>query len=236
MTEKEIIQYKNEGRLLANLPIFAYNVPVYSPVLRDIFDVGEFEYSFYLQLCVLENLNIKVDSQNKYDVLINIHDKDFINMHLEALKFFTRHEFIKMELQGEIVFVSDEIILSRYNYNTFIDCIKLANCITETKVIKRNLELDRKIAEAKAKVKKALNKDSLNDDEDITLKDLISVLASKHYNLNIMNVWNLNIYQFNDQFKRMQLIENYDIGIRSLLAGAKKEDVKLEHYIKRLKI
>jgi len=235
MTEKEIIQYKNEGRLLANLPIFAYNVPVYSPVLRDIFDVGEFEYSFYLQLCVLENLNIKVDSQNKYDVLINIHDKDFINMHLEALKFFTRHEFIKMEYQGDIIFVSNEIVLSRYNYNIFIDCIKLANCMSETKVIKRNSELDRKIVEAKAKIKKQLNKENLNDD-DITLKDLVSVLTAKHSSLNLLNVWDVNIYQFNDQFKRMQLIENYDIGIRSLLAGAKKEDVKLEHYIKKIKI
>ena len=195
---------------------------MYSPVLRDIFDVGEFEYSFYLQLCVLENLNIKVDSQNKYDVLINIHDKDFINMHLEALKFFTRHEFIKMEYQGDIIFVSNEIVLSRYNYNTFIDCIKLANCITETKVIKRNLELDRKIAEAKAKIKKQLNKENLNDD-DITLKDLVSVLTAKHPSLNLLNVWDVNIYQFNDQFKRMQLIENYDIGIRSLLAGANKK-------------
>jgi hypothetical protein len=235
MTEKEILQYKNECRLLANLPIFAYNVPVYSPVLRDIFDVGEFEYSFYLQLCVLENLNIKVDSQNKYDVLINIHDKDFINMHLEALKFFTRHEFIKMEHQGDIIFVSNEIVLSRYNYDIFIDCIKLANCMSETKVIKRNSELDRKIAEAKAKIKKQLNKENLNDD-DITLKDLVSVLTAKHPSLNLLNVWDVNIYQFNDQFKRMQLIENYDIGIRSLLAGAKKEDVKLEHYIKKIKI
>jgi len=235
MTEKEILQYKNECRLLANLPIFAYNVPVYSPVLRDIFDVGEFEYSFYLQLCVLENLNIKVDSQNKYDVLINIHDKDFINMHLEALKFFTRHEFIKMEHQGDIIFVSNEIVLSRYNYDIFIDCIKLANCMSETKVIKRNSELDRKIAEAKAKIKKQLNKENLNDD-DITLKDLVSVLTAKHPSLNLLNVWDVNIYQFNDQFKRMQLIENYDIGIRSLLAGANKKDVKLEHYIKRLKI
>ena len=67
------------------------------------------------------------------------------------------------------------------------------------------------------------------------LIDLISVLASKHNNLNIMNIWELNYFQFNDQFQRMQLIENYDMSVRQLLAGVDKKHVNLEHYIKKIK-
>ena len=40
------------------------------------------------------------------------------------------------------------------------------------------------------------------------------------------------MYQFNNQFNRMQMIEDYDINIRSLLAGADSKKIQLKHYIR----
>src|SRR5690606_21994752 len=99
--------------------------------------------------------------------------------------------------------------------------------------LKRNKELDRKIVEAKRKIQEQLGREP--DDDRIEFADLVSVLAAKHPNLNIVNVWELTYFQFNNQFQRMQLIESYDFGVRQILAGFDKDKVKLQHYIKKIK-
>lgn len=232
--DKNIARYENESRLLANQPIYVDKISIYSPKLIDIILIGEMNYSLYLYVCILENININMPYENKYDNLINTTDKDFLQYHYAALEFFTGQLFEKIEYEGDIIFLSEASVLHRHNFDSFIESIKLANCIeADTKEsVNRNSELDRKIAEAKKRINQELNKKDSED--DIRLKDLVSVLASKHNNLNIMTAWDLNYCQFNDQFKRMQLIENYDIGVRSLLAGVDKKEVQLEYYIKKL--
>ena len=44
-----------------------------------------------------------------------------------------------------------------------------------------------------------------------------------------------DIYQFNDQFNRLKIMDDYEVNVQALLHGAKKENVNLTHWITKIK-
>ena len=78
--------------------------------------------------------------------------------------------------------------------------------------------------------KKKLNQAKPNS--ELSFVDLVASLAAKGNGLNALNVWDLTYFAFNDQFKRMQYVEEYDNQLRALLAGAGKKGEKLKHWIR----
>lgn len=230
----------NQDRLLAGFPILTDNgIIINSPKLKQIYEIGEMYHNLYLSVCINKGLlPFLMESENKYANILN-YDDSLMVCFLEGLKFFTGQQFIKAKEYFIVEGSDPPSYLCEDNFGDFIDLLELSNCAVERDTSKdiRNRELDRKIAEAKRKLNQRLGRKI--DEDKITLSDLISVLASKHNNLNIMNIWDLTYYQFDNQFKRMQLIENYDIGVRQLLAvgpfgGIDTKNFNIEHYIKRI--
>lgn len=236
-----------KGRILAGLPIMIDNIPIYSPTLLDIFDIGEIQYEHHINRCIISKDNVEgeFDDISNFDVLISFLAIDKMNTEdfLNSLNFFTGLNFNTIrDDNSDYHFVAETldgyVILNRKNYDTFINYVKFANLIEIKKTIQKKTEFEKHIEKAKKRLEERLKKKGIklkkNNEDDITLIDLISVLSSCHNSLNLLNVWELNIFSFQDQFKRTQLIESYDIGIRQLLAGAKQEDVKLKHYIQKI--
>ena len=89
------------------------------------------------------------------------------------------------------------------------------------------IEGRKKREEAKRKNKKA------NDKSNLELSDLIASLAIGG-NYNLINVWDLTYYAFQDQLKLMSWSEEFDINTRASLAGAKLDKSKLSHWIKTM--
>lgn len=209
-------------RLLAGFPILVDNIEIHSPKLIDIAEIGHQAYSFIANVCISEESN--------FDILMN-YEKELLEYLLLGLRFFTKEKFYYGEDCLFSVNKKDEVVavLNKDNYGEFVQSFKIANCIEDNKDI-RHGELDAKIAAAKKRINEKLGKDP--DDDKVTFVDLVSVLAAKHSNLNIMNVWDLTYFQFDNQFKRMQLVDNYDLSVRQILAGV--ENVKPEHYISKI--
>ena len=63
-----------------------------------------------------------------------------------------------------------------------------------------------------------------------SLSDLVSGLSAKHPSINLLNVWNLTYYQFVDQLERLQIVEEYEFALRSILAGADAKKLKTKHW------
>lgn len=93
----------------------------------------------------------------------------------------------------------------------------------------------REIWDALHKGKQQLAKAKSTDGDGLTFLDLVASLAAKGNGLNALNVWDMTYYAFQDQFQRMQWIENYDNTLRSLLAGADSKRVKLENWLQPIK-
>lgn len=55
------------------------------------------------------------------------------------------------------------------------------------------------------------------------MPNIISALAAHHNSLNIINIWDLTVYQLNDQFKRQRYIDYYHILSRSVSIWGDKD-------------
>ena len=71
-------------------------------------------------------------------------------------------------------------------------------------------------------------------EKELELSDLVASLAIGTNSYNILNVWDLAYYAFQDQLKRMSWHEEFDINTRASLAGAKLDKNKLSHWIKTM--
>ncbi len=86
------------------------------------------------------------------------------------------------------------------------------------------------MAKAKEKVERAKR---VREESKIEISDLVGSLTSRT-SLNILEVWNISYYSFNDQFKRMRILESYETGLQSLMAGADPKKIKLKDWIQSI--
>lgn len=84
---------------------------------------------------------------------------------------------------------------------------------------KKTLETLKKLQKGKEKNKK-INKKT---DEKTSLPNIISAVAAYHNSLNIINIWDLTVYQVYDQFMRMQANNIFDIQSMSVAFGGDSE-------------
>jgi hypothetical protein len=232
-----VVSNIDDLKLLANLPLYVDNIPIYSPTLKEIAEIGLERYNLLLTYGTITkdriDESLKNNVRDNYDALIRVinSNQDVLNYILVSFIFFTKVNFTpKIIDNNDIAFVSDNIILHRNNYDQFIKTIKFANMIEDINNEELD-EFDRQVMEMERKINEAKNKDLNNP----TFKDLVSVVANLDGNgLNIINVWDLNIYQFNEQLQRGMLKDNYKLNIQQLLAGAKPDNIQLESYFKKI--
>ena len=67
------------------------------------------------------------------------------------------------------------------------------------------------------------------------MADLISIFAEAEH-LPLQDVYNkYDIYQFNNQFNRLKIMDDYHVNIQALLAGAKSEELHMQHWLTKIK-
>ncbi len=68
-------------------------------------------------------------------------------------------------------------------------------------------------------------------ESELTMHDLISIFAEAAHMAPEYVYKNYDVYQFNNQFNRLKIMEDYQVNIKALLAGAKSEDIDLKHWL-----
>lgn len=230
-------------KLLAGLPILMSDSTcfIYPSTLSVIAQLGVETYFKYINLCTITKSDIeKITKDNDLEpfdfIFINCAFKDdFKNEFIEILKFFTREEvlFLKEIESFSIGPFEESRLLTRENFKEFQNIIYEQNFFDGS--VKSNGEnesaklIKEKLEKSRSKIAKIKN----NYSEQVELADLISALSFKS-SLNIFEIWNISYYTFNEQFKRMRLLEQYDTGLQSILAGADPKKIKLEDWIKKI--
>ena len=230
-------------KLLAGLPIQMSDQTcfIYPSTLKEIAQIGIETYFKYVNLCTITKTDVERMIKEKdiepFDfIFINCSFREeFKKEVLEALKFFTKEDvlFLK-EIESFVIGSFNESrLLTKDNFKEFQEIIYSQNFFDE--VVKMNGEnesakiIKEKLAKSREKISKIKNKLS----EQVELSDLISSLSIKS-SLNIFEIWNISYYTFNEQFKRMRLLEQYDTSLQSIMAGADPKKVKLEDWIKKI--
>jgi hypothetical protein len=247
-----------QGKLLRGKDIKIDKIGVLKPIIIDeIVDMGETNYYKYLnnlcfdiddlQVTEIERKRLVDDKVTTFQIIVSacFHDIKHLQLIIKALKFFFKDDICFLRSHG-IFFLGDfteQRFISSDNYEEIKNIIKVQNGISGDDVLDENItdidertkmllekqkEIRKKLAKAKAK------KDGDDEFEPLTFADLISIMCANANGVNHENIWNMNIYMFQNQFQRMKLINDYDISIRSILAGANPEKIDMKHFISHL--
>lgn len=168
---------------------------------------------------------------------------------LENTLLFSIPSFLSLVFRQKVSFHPDSlsflienssVSIHSDNFDALRTILKERNCLAGL-----NDEGDEHPADARAKAlleKRRLAREKLKakkleqgQGDSVTMADLISIFAEAQH-LPLQEVYeNYDIYQFNNQFNRLRIMDDYHINLQMLMAGAKKEDVKLTHYITKIK-
>lgn len=233
-----------------------HDLKVYSPNLKDVVKTiskGLYEryYSFCnLSVSVLDRIDTDWIDKISKETTIDLRKQDgffqfmflgeIINKKtfLNSILFFTRETW-KVEMSPEYRLISENgNIINSKNYKDYQRAVTIAigdkdrKEASEIQDVQEKSKYQTKMEEARDRTDKRLREltgKGLNEsDNSLDLLDLISILSSKS-NLNIVEIWKLNIYQFDNQFKRSRIADDVNLGVRRILAGASEKDVGLKN-------
>jgi hypothetical protein len=221
------------GKMQEVIALMASDDTTASKLLNNIDDtVSTF---FVLMICVIQDLRQADNQEEKREATL-------YNSVLKFLSLFFRREvcfepnagFVVKDDSNNIVFV-----LNEGNYNQFRNVLKQRNCLADIDDIEDESpanEMVAKLLEKKRMFKEKLRKaHKAQDGEGISMADLISIFAEAE-KMPLQDVYrNYDVYQFNNQFNRLKIMDDYHVNIQALIAGAKPEDVKLQHWISKIK-
>ena len=243
-------------KFLSGIPVIYEDICIVkSPFLKDIASEGLDRFYQYLSFMTIRKPSMENEelqqllsplSDFEYLVLLSQMEVDNHNMISAAFQFFTgdKPTFLTQPTQIVLGDPAEKRILTKDNFLGFSELVALACAMRDPKedtiqfldsdtprvraLKEKMLKGRRDREEAKRRAKKK------NDENDIELSDLIASLAIGNNNYNMLNVWDLTYYAFQDQLKRMSWREEFDINTRASLAGAKLDKSKLSHWIKSM--
>ena len=187
------------------------------PKLRNIKDIGLQVYYAYISFLLVsaEEYLISIKREDlipffkqhnltMFDIYRdNPYERQFF---IEALSFF---------IDGEIEFKNGEFLINNANIinkeiSKILEIIAEINCLKvnkqqETYANEKARKIAEKIQQAKQKRSSVQSKDS------ISLADIISAVASRKESLNLLNIWDLTIYQLYDHYNRLIAEDEFDV-------------------------
>ena len=234
-------------KCLCGLPFDFYGINIFPITVKEIINIGESKYYFYLMTLthfketisaiIEDGIDIeKIEKMDDFDIIIVFSAiSPFLVEHIiESLEFFIKNDYIvsfNSNKQGfDIINQEKEIIefIDKEKFDEFLSIIKFQNYMLKdekTFKSKKARELMKQKEESQKKLQKLKGKG-----EAITLADYISIVNAKTFNLIVNDVLNMTIYSLFDLLHRIMLIDNYEIGIQQLLAGAEASKVELKHW------
>ena len=201
--------------LISGSPVACNGVFVYPPTLGMIRDIGYDNYRSYLSLFLLSKADMLsmigiTDSESRLDSLSPIQlmtlIPDFRATLLGALKFFLRQEVCYTDSFGFFLGFDRRVQLPLAHILE-IRKIILQLCRVEDDTVQEAVsfqsERARKTYEKILKHKAQKKKSSTANDADYDLSNLIGAVAAYSPTYSLLNIWELTVYQFYDQFERL---------------------------------
>lgn len=236
-----------ELKLLSKNPIVVDKVPIYPISIDEIANIGFVRYNSELRLLCLNKDDVQslvgkdISHIGVFDYLVGnaLNDEELMSMMIYWLTVLT-HEDVEFSIETFSFNVGDDkAVIDHNNFNEIQSVIRSRNGLTDYEEETDNPANDaaRRVLERRKEERlkrKKSRKPCENDDEMLNLADLVSILASG-LKLNLPDVMGYDLYQFNNQFNRLKIMDDYEVSVQALLHGAKKDDVHFTHWITKIK-
>lgn len=209
----------NYFQLLSPDPVSIPNSgSIISPRLRDISSIGISTYQYYLSLLLMDNIFDLLTANEQSALLLQ-----------KVLNFFIREE-VRYSAQNRcfLILADEKIVgaITKEGYPQICDLICQRNCIKSNQKedlskikSKKALEIMQKIQKGRAEKAK-----QSKSDKNMELGNIISAVANQSQSLNILNIWELTVYQLWDCFLRLSQNNIYHIQTMSVAAWGNKDN------------
>ncbi len=181
---------------------------------------------------------MNLDEKSKEDISIYnimVFDKFLIDSLLCTLNFFFEDEIIYDTKNRVFILFNGTVddnnrktptgMIHENNYNEIIDIILQRVNVDKKKDEHKNLKVKNKTAERLLKkMKKAKKEAEKKEDKKMEIGNLISSISAHSKTLNILNIWDLTIFQLYDQFTRMRYEDSYVMNSTSVSVWGDKEN------------
>ncbi len=226
-TEEYLISIKREDLI----PFFKqHNLTMF-----DIYRDNPYERQFFI-----EALSFFIDGEIEFkNGEFLIISKLNINEYRKGLRDFkpVEMEVTKSKKQEEAYdfsrgrFTNNTNIINKEIYQKILEIIAEINCLKvnkqqETYANEKARKIAEKIQQAKQKRSNVQSKDS------VSLPDIISAVASRKESLNLLNIWDLTIYQLYDHYNRLIVEDEFDIHAMNYAYWG--GEFKAKHWSKQL--
>lgn len=229
--------------LLSPAPVYIRKVGgILSPKLKDISSLGITAYQSYLALLQMDFKSyVTMLGQPELFDTLSVEEKSQIHMFelftadgqsaallQNALNFFIR-ETVLFSSKNHCFLIQDENQLigriDKENYPQICDLIFQRNCIKSNPKEDFSKVKNKKALEIMKKLQKGRNEKAKQTkaDKNMELGNIISAVANKSPSLNIVNIWELTVFQLWDCFSRLSNNSIYDIQSMSVAAYGDKD-------------
>lgn len=151
---------------------------------------------------------------------LNFFFVEYVEFDKEKMSFILYEKELKSEEEVKPV----GYICGR-NYEAVVDLILQRICMSKSDIDSDNVKVKNKItAKLLEKIKKGAKKKEKKADNKMQIPNIISSLATHSKSLNIINIWDITVYQLIDQFKKQQIEDTYSITASSVSAWGDKDN------------
>lgn len=230
--------------LLSPKAVYLKNIGgIISPKLRDIASVGIHTYQHYLSILLMD-IKTYFSLIGQEEQFLQLSEEEKTGIHIFDLLTANRQtaallqDILNFFIEEEVTFLAEQRVfliqngdtvigtISTEEYPTVCDIICQRCCITShaqedlSKIkSKKALEILKKIRKGRSE-----NAHHTKADANMELGNIISAVANKSHSLNIINIWNLTVYQIWDCFSRLSNNSIYDIQSMSVAAWGNKDN------------
>lgn len=239
-----------ELMLLAGEDMNVGNINIKPLDLRTIIREGYSIYNEYLAVVTseikdfIDTKEVKIpEEMTVMDLILSSGNERLIKKFVNGLAFFLGEEDFVFDDEIGLIFgdidgeFDDLKIVNHENFDELADVIRYQNCAKppeeKEKYNPKNSKakaIIERLKKAKEKVKEA--KKSKDGDSNIDFYSIVSSVSTKSNSINKMNVWDLNMYQLYDEYKRLEMISGYDTSILAMCNGAEIKNLK--HWSERI--
>lgn len=216
--------------LISPCPLYLKNIGhIISPTLRSIWDtkVTYKKFKFYLSLLTItpqiyyDKSNLRqewyeslTDTEKLSTTMIDVIKRIPVlqENYCEAFNFFLKEKIVWNNEFSAFLSYKDKEIVGMISSEIFDDLcdIILQLCNIKKKQTSKELRFKSKLAQ---EVWELTHKDSNEQkSNNVELPNIISSVSAKSESLNMINIWELTIYQLYDQFHRLQGNAIYEIS------------------------
>lgn len=192
----------------------------YTPKLNEIIALGESTYNEVVSYLLIDKKNLKDvghDEASNYEVAVTyyFYDENFRKVFSKGVKLFLR-EKVQLSDEGYFYF-EDNKVFSSESFDYMQRLIRKSNRIAA----KNEPEFNPANEQAKHLIDMIMKgrKEKPAPKESINLRSMISGLAWKSNNINLLNIGDLTIYQLYDGLDRLDNIDHYNHVMTGIYTG-----------------